>query len=478
MKHVEQHILELYVLNTAAVEPRKAEIEAHLAECAGCRALVEQMTESYGNVESTFNELEAGPETTGQNLVPHRFLSIAPKTPVTMASASYWPVTALQRFQYFVRRHPVMVGGGSFAALAGLALLANLTMKPASIKDNNPATYRYNPVTNAAEILNKKNEIVWQILSKDLASVQQAEHNFLTPHIVINDIDGDGANEVITTLWQPGERLGSGTTRLRVYREGNNLWFEKKFTEQVRYLNRSYSDVWSTDIVITAEAEVRGKKDIFVRWGNGRSPSVIVRYDAGGNELGQYWHFGNISGIFAIDINGDGKKELILTGINDTEDTLRQEFPAIVVLDPHRIVGEKKSVCSPGFALSESDAELYYLRLPVSPLSLTLSRHETVTRLVQSSTGTLAFDVVNSHDKDDEDKTTYEYRFSPDFRILEVRSTTWTDHVYARKVNEGLLKGTIDAAYLDALKNGVRYWDGEKWVKVAVKITNREVVQK
>lgn len=478
MKHVEQHTLELYVLNAAGVEPRRAEIEAHLAECVGCRAFVDQMTESYGNVVKTFIELEAGAETTGRNLVPRRFRSIAPKASDTMASAVYRPVTPMQRFQYFVRQHPVIIGGGSFVVFVGLALLANLTLKPASVTDTNPVTYRYNPATNTAEILNKKNEILWQILSKDLGGVQQAEHNFLTPHIVTGDIDGDGANEVITTLWQPGERLGSGTTRLRVYREGNNLWFEKKFTEQVKYLSRAYSDLWSTDIVITSESEVRGKKDIFVRWGNGRSPSVIVRYDAGGNELGQYWHFGNIYGMFAIDINGDGKKELILTGINDTEDTLRQEFPAIVVLDPHRIVGERKSVCSPGFALSESDAELYYLRLPVSPLSLTVSRLETATRLVQSSTGILAFDVVNSHDKDDEDKTTYEYRFSHDFRILEVRSTTWTDQVYARKVKQGLLKGTIDAAYLDALKNGVRYWDGEKWVKEAVKMRLRKVAQK
>ena len=32
------------------------------------------------------------------------------------------------------------------------------------------------------------------------------------------------------------------------------------------------------------------------------------------------------------------------------------------------------------------------------------------------------------------------------------------------------MTGRIDAAYLAALKDGVRYWDGGKWVKEAVRI--------
>ena len=42
--------------------------------------------------------------------------------------------------------------------------------------------------------------------------------------------------------------------------------------------------------------------------------------------------------------------------------------------------------------------------------------------------------------------------------------------LYQRKVRDGLVAGKIDAAYLTALKDGVRYWDGEQWVKEAVRI--------
>jgi hypothetical protein len=225
--------------------------------------------------------------------------------------------------------------------------------------------------------------------------------------------------------------------------------------------------------VVTVEGETKGTKDIYVVWGNGRSPNVIARYDASGNELGQYWHFGNLLGMFAIEVNSDGTKELIVTGTNDTLDSLRLEFPAIAVLDPRRIVGKKKSACSPGFAMQESDAEFYYLRLPVSPLSVALVKHETVTRLTQDKDGTLAFMTTNTSALADPNAAAYEYRFSTDFRILEVKSTSGTDQLYGRKVKEGLVKGTIDAAYLNALKGGVQYWDGKEWVKEALRIKHK-----
>lgn len=368
-----------------------------------------------------------------------------------------------------------MVGGGSFAALAGLALLANLTLGPSLFKDDNPVRYRYNPPTNSVEILNKKNEILWQILSKDVSSSNYTEHSTGTHITLIDDIDGDGSNEVLTVLWQPGDIESLTASPLRVYRKGNTLWYQTGFQEQVQYLGRSYSDLWGTSKLSTTRSEARGQKDILVVWDNGRSPDAVVRYDARGKELGQFWHFGNIQGIFAVDIDRDGKEELILTGVNDTGDTVHQSYPAIAVLDPQRIVGKKKSVCSPGFALYESDAELYYLQLPISPLSRALSRFEIVTSLIQEPNGTLTFYVVNSQGIDDPDQAMYEYRFSRDFKLTEVKSTTRTDQLYERKAKEGLVKGTIDVAYLNALKDGVRYWDGEKWVKEAVRIRHKQL---
>jgi hypothetical protein len=479
MQHIDQHILELYVLNAASAKSRRAEIEAHLAECAGCRGLVDQMTESYRAVEEKYVELESNAETSEKSLATRRFSSIAPRRPDAMPSISYSPVTNMQRFQYFARQHPLITGGASFAALAALALLANLMFKSPAIKDANPAFVRYNEGSNSAEILNKANQLLWQIPSQKISEVVQDEGRSCTPHIVVDDIDGDGKSEVLTTLWHPGD--GPGTVDspfLRVYDNRSHLRFKKTFDESIRYLGRQYSDTWTAERVIAVDGDFRGQKDIFASWTTGRSPQVFTRVNAQGDELGQYWHFGVMFGMFAADLNGDGKKELILTGRNDTLDSLHQEFPAIAVLDPMRIVGKKKSAASAGFALQESDAEIYYLRLPVSPLSAALDKYEQVHNLTQDRDGTLAFSVGNAVNSADPDFADYEYRFSRNLQILEVKSTDVTDRLYARKAREGLVKGKIDAAYLNALKNGVRYWDGREWRKEVVKVQHESVTMK
>jgi hypothetical protein len=478
MQHIDQHILELYVLNAASVKSQRTEIEDHLAECAGCRGLVDQMTESYHSVEEKYIELESNAEISEKSLATRRFSSIAPRTPDAMPSVSYRPVTNMQRFQYFARQHPVITVGGSFAALAGLALLATLMFKSPEISDSNPAFVRYNEGSNSAEILNRDNQLLWQIPSRKISMIVQDEGRFGTPHIVVDDIDGDGKNEVLTTLWHPGDAISGDAPFLRIYDYRNNLRFKKTFEEPIRYLERQYSDTWTAERLVTVDGDTSGEKNIFASWTIGRSPAVITRLDARGNELGQYWHFGAIFGMFAIDVDGGGTKKLILTGRDDTLDSLHQEFPAIAVLDPKRIVGKKKSAASAGFALQESDAEIYYLRLPVSPLSAALGKYEGVHNLTQDRDGTLKISIGNTASSADPDFADYEYRFSRNLQILEVKSTDVTNRLYGRKVREGLVKGKIDAAYLNALKNGVRYWDGREWRKEAVKVQHQSVTMR
>jgi hypothetical protein len=478
MQHIEQHTLELYVLNAASVKSRHAEIEAHLDECAGCRGLVEQMTESYRAVGEKYAELQSNAETSEKSLAPRRFWSIARRWPDAMPSVSYRPITKVQRFQYFVRQHPVITAGGSFAAIAVLTLLATLVFKPSAINDPNPAFVRYNEGSNSAEILNKENRLLWQIPSRRISEIMQDEDRSATRRIVIDDIDADGKNEVVTTLWHPGDPLAMDSPFLRVYDYRGHLRFEKAFNEPIRYLERQYSDTWAAEKVITVNSGVNGEEDIFVTWGCNRSPIVISRFDARGNELAQYWHFGVFQGMFAIDLDGDGKKELIITGRNDTLDSLHQEYPAIAVLDPRRVIGKKKSESSPGFALEESDAEIYYLRFPTSPLSAALGKKEWVQNLRQKREGTLQVWVANAEGPADPDFATYEYDFSKNLQVLQVKSTDVTDGLYARKAREGVVKGKIDAAYLNAFKNGVRYWDGKKWRKEVVKVQHQSVTMK
>ena len=59
MTHIDEHILEFHVLGVAETAGRKMEIEAHLAECTGCRVLAENIRKFY---QDASKELASGTE--------------------------------------------------------------------------------------------------------------------------------------------------------------------------------------------------------------------------------------------------------------------------------------------------------------------------------------------------------------------------------------------------------------------------------
>ena len=58
MTHIEEHILELYVLGSGKVEGRRDEIETHLKSCAMCRSLVNEMRSFYSEAREELNALK------------------------------------------------------------------------------------------------------------------------------------------------------------------------------------------------------------------------------------------------------------------------------------------------------------------------------------------------------------------------------------------------------------------------------------
>lgn len=471
MRHFEEHILELYALSSDKVSGQREAIETHLAECHGCRALVEQMTASYRDVEERFKKLSERTDSSTLALTRSRTRPARVYTSSAPPAPAYRPVTRGQQVAYFVRRHPVMVGGGSFVGLAALALFGNLLFKTPSVTDRNPAHIRYNIGLNDVEILNKRDQMLWKLPSRDLRTIEAHEDQTGTHLARVADIDGDGVNEVLTTLWTPGDGLRNEPP-LRVYNEKGDMQFAVRFEEQIKYLNRNYPNTWGAEGVVVGEIGTSGQKQIISGWGCVRSPYVITRLDSKGHVIGEYWHFGVFGGLALVDVDGDGKKELILTGQNDALDSTSGEFPAIVVLNPEKIVGASKSAGTPGFDLPLSDAELYYIRLPASSLSRAMKKHESVKRLIETDK-VMSFWVTNN-ENDKPDYSVLEYIFSRDLKIQQVKSTDATDALFKRLVDEGRLHGNRGAKYLEDLKSGVRYWDGKEWRKEAVRIRHEK----
>ncbi len=72
MKHIDEHTLELFILNAREIRSKRRSIENHLAHCAGCSEVVRRLKDIYENVDETLaagKDLTAGAE---RRVVPVR----------------------------------------------------------------------------------------------------------------------------------------------------------------------------------------------------------------------------------------------------------------------------------------------------------------------------------------------------------------------------------------------------------------------
>ena len=86
-------------------------------------------------------------------------------------------------------------------------------------------------------------------------------------------------------------------------------------------------------------------------------PSQIALLDANGKTISEYWHSGGLSYMVLADLDGDGREEIIATGVSEYD-----HQATLVVLDPDRVFGASSEV-RPGFQIHGMGVAQERLRL-------------------------------------------------------------------------------------------------------------------
>ncbi|MBI5216597.1 MAG: hypothetical protein HY960_12670 [Ignavibacteriae bacterium] len=467
MNHYSEHVLEMYVVGSEKVESRRQDIELHLRECHGCRTLVSNIREFYGEMKEEYERNESLEPKERSALVPVE-LSVTPLNEPFSAPVLYRPQTFIQKIQYYLIRYPVRTVA---AGVASSSLLYALTFFALGdlLQDRNPAIYNYNNKTGYFEVFNKGYNKLWELPILVDDNLNEFEiHNRIT-FTKIADLNGDKVNEVATTIRLPDDEKAIFQQKLRVFDSKKNLIFFKGFNSDFQYLNRRYDNVFTAHALLVEDFTGAGKNDIIVSATSIRSPMYLQRIDAGGNVLGEYWHFGQMNGLFSKDITNDGINEIVAFGIDDALDSVHVERLCIVVLDGTKISGKKKSTVSQGFAMPFSDAEILYLQFPICDMNVVLGNKPNNLTFQSEKEGLLTFSTTSNRPDNVPD---FHYLLSNDMKVVEVKSTTATDRVREQLIKEGKLKGSIDKTYLENLKNEVQYWNGTSWQKSWTKVNH------
>ncbi len=451
----------------------------HISKCALCRDHWETLSLVYKNIDE---EVKSEPtqrdrEFAGRLLAEEERLALPERGVVrheetglrdmleTYAQAlELRRPSAVQRFIHWVKIHPVRFATASAFSLATLALLT-ITVTRTS-RDPNPL---YAEVKNAVlRVYNKEGEVLW---SKPALKIPNGstrfgfEHSYYGPKFAtVDDIDGNGSNVLLITGLSPTGQHGldslycfegDGTLRWRIGagkfatfgKKGVGLFGEPAFVSHLVLKERG-TPVRLVALVGSA----------------GFSPVKLIELDTRtGRELRAYHHRGGLSVLLAMDVDRDGKQELIVAGVNDGFNRA-----CISALDPDRIAGHAP-VPDELIPLEEipEAAEKYYVLLPVSDLGKTRGRtpYSVINQGSVSGINTL---VVHAQEHTERDSTpevvpSVVYILGDSMRILNV---TGSDPFYAiyRRHFPDKPDIKLDLAYRDALKDSVLYWNGDTFV--------------
>jgi hypothetical protein len=270
------------------------------------------------------------------------------------------------------------------------------------------------------------------------------------PFIVIDDIDGDGRNEVLFSLHTKGE-MGGG--RLDCFNSRGRL----KWTLETG-VERVYGDIrYSADHIIYGilvdNLDDSREKEIVVLSGHYKYfPSRLLVLKHNGGILGDYWHSGRINDILIRDLDGDGHPEILAAGINNE---YRKGF--FLVFDGRRVGGSSPQI--EGYYRSDNHlegTERIYLLLPRTEADLQTEQVESVRFIDILRNGRIALTTHISG---------LDFEFGADLKAAGINTSHLFDRLQSEAVRMGWIDRPMTAKEVEALAGEILYWTGSDWSK-------------
>jgi hypothetical protein len=456
MRHPTEHTLELFALGSARLGRERKRVQAHLERCGNCRARLEEITRIYEEAEAALASDDQKRLTDSFGLIRRAGTGLARREPDHVAVHKA-PRSLLREFRDIIRQNPV-ASGFSGLALVGACAVAALTMLRTTTADTNPAFYQYNTAEGLLEIYNKEDTKLWQKGIWDAAVTQAGDGDGGRKITRVVDLDGDGRNEVATlALLKRGDDRPRADV-LTIFQSDKSVRMSEPLGRESWFGSRHYDGRFGASDLIPVDSS-DGSLGLLVSLSHYRSPHVVVRLDGRGERVGEYWHYGHLATLESARIDGEPGPVLIGAGINDAADSAGNSYGAVIVLDPMKLQGMAESALTRGFGLPASDAELYYVRFPLTDMEIATGLRGSPGQ--REKYGLQAFIFTYRHNQVN---FGFDYEFDRSMRVVSVRINTGTEAFHKALKDEGKITSELNLQYADNLRRGILYWDGQRWV--------------
>jgi len=158
------------------------------------------------------------------------------------------------------------------------------------------------------------------------------------PRIWFEDLEGEGHVSVLFA-YSPAGRQGPHSSTLICYSDrGKEKWHWNPGRD-LPELNGNPA-IFLTTALAVLKATPKSPARIVVANIDPWWPSQVAILDTRGKTMSEYWHSGNLGDMMLADLDGDGREEIIATGVSNGYD----HQATLVVLDPDRVSGASTEV--------------------------------------------------------------------------------------------------------------------------------------
>ncbi len=175
------------------------------------------------------------------------------------------------------------------------------------------------------------------------------------PEVVFSDCDGDDKDDVLFVYFPVDEKtleIPDGGAQLWCFGEdGKPLWQRKFGTAFTTPLGRTIPDARYQIRVLGRLKKPRADRGLIVAGGHrgGSLAFQVALYTSEGEQRGVYVHPGWVFSMVIVDLNSDGKEEIILGGVNGPYSE-HGYGATIVVLDSSKLTGQWQGSVPKGYA--------------------------------------------------------------------------------------------------------------------------------
>jgi hypothetical protein len=343
---------------------------------------------------------------------------------------------------------------------AGLAALILAAVWIAAPRDSSPADFRIEG--SALIVLNKKGSVLWSydtgLSNLKEESYYRARFQVKTlspdeevrfPLLLMSDLNRDGRTEVVFALKTRNE-FKEG--RILCFSDRGKVLWDFPAGRELRFGDSLYARDYRIAGLDLHDFDGDGLPELFyIAHHKPDYPCQLGVLDAKGRLIGEYWNSGYFSDVVFLDIDGDGRDDVLAAGLDN-----EYGKGCLAVFAPDRIAGSSPQL-NPAYTAREigPGSELYYILFPRTDADLADYPVESI----------LSVDILRSRRFNLNCQVSRIYfELTPDLEVVAAHNSHRFQQFHAEAVRAGRVRSRLDPAYFERLKRGVLYWDGTAWV--------------